>query len=282
VDDLCAARRGIDIESYPSVMRHLEGFRTQLEPKPEEWRPRHKDDKWPGRKEGTYAWYEIQDSVDYWEEFQKPKIIYQVIQFFSSYAFDDQGRFGNDKTFILPTDRLDVLAALNAPIMWWFNWRKLPHLKDEALSPMGYLMEHLPLTPWTEDLQQTVAISVQELMTHRTRIGNTAITTNDWLRHEFGLDKPGTALSAPHLLDADGFAAAARKALPKSRKLSAGDIARLKQEHAETIEPARTAAMQALALERQLSDLVNTAYGLTPEDVKLMWETAPPRMPFTP
>jgi len=27
---------------------------------------------------------------------------------------------------------------------------------------------------------------------------------------------------------------------------------------------------------------VNTAYGLTPEEVNLMWHTAPPRMPFTP
>jgi hypothetical protein len=104
----------------------------------------------------------------------------------------------------------------------------------------------------------------------------------DWLRHEFGLEKPGTALLTTHLLDADGFAAAAHKVLPKSRKLSAADFARLKQEHADTIEPARTAAVQAPALERQPSDLVNAAYGLTPEEVNLMWDTAPPCMPFLP
>jgi hypothetical protein len=28
--------------------------------------------------------------------------------------------------------------------------------------------------------------------------------------------------------------------------------------------------------------MVNTAYGPTPEEVFLMWETAPPHMPFTP
>jgi hypothetical protein len=43
---------------------------------------------------------------------------------------------------------------------------------------------------------------------------------------------------------------------------------------------ARRAAAEALALERQLSDLVNAAYGLTPEGLALMWATAPPRMPF--
>ena len=31
-----------------------------------------------------------------------------------------------------------------------------------------------------------------------------------------------------------------------------------------------------------LSDLVNEAYGLTPDEVRLMWATAPPRMPLAP
>ena len=53
----------------------------------------------------------------------------------------------------------------------------------------------------------------------------------------------------------------------------------LREEHACTIEPARTQAAEALQRERQLSDLVNEAYGLTPDEVAPMWETAPPRMP---
>jgi hypothetical protein len=56
----------------------------------------------------------------------------------------------------------------------------------------------------------------------------------------------------------------------------------LKREHAETTMPARQAAAEVLRLERRLSDLVNQAYGLTPEEVALMWATAPPRMPLTP
>jgi hypothetical protein len=59
-------------------------------------------------------------------------------------------------------------------------------------------------------------------------------------------------------------------------------LSKLRDEHARTIEPARTQAAEALQLERQLSDLVNDAYGLTPDEVALMWQTAPPRMPFTP
>ena len=36
-----------------------------------------------------------------------------------------------------------------------------------------------------------------------------------------------------------------------------------------------------MTLERQLSDLVNEAYGLTPDEVNLLWDTAPPRMPIS-
>jgi hypothetical protein len=36
------------------------------------------------------------------------------------------------------------------------------------------------------------------------------------------------------------------------------------------------------ALETELSELVNDAYGLTPEEVDLLWRTAPPRMPVAP
>jgi hypothetical protein len=35
-----------------------------------------------------------------------------------------------------------------------------------------------------------------------------------------------------------------------------------------------------LTLERRLSDLVNAAYGLTADEIKLMWDTAPPHMPL--
>ncbi len=42
--------------------------------------------------------------------------------------------------------------------------------------------------------------------------------------------------------------------------------------------PARALAAEALTLERTLSDLVNQAYALTPDEIALMRQTAPARM----
>jgi hypothetical protein len=44
----------------------------------------------------------------------------------------------------------------------------------------------------------------------------------------------------------------------------------------------RVRADEVAGLEQRLSDCVNEAYGLTPEEVALMWRTAPPRMPVAP
>jgi hypothetical protein len=39
---------------------------------------------------------------------------------------------------------------------------------------------------------------------------------------------------------------------------------------------------EAERLEYRLNDLANEAYGLTPDEVRLMWATAPPRVPLMP
>ena len=275
-------RRGTEISRFSSVRRHLENFQDRLEPKPFGWRPHGSTKEWPGRKEGSYLWFEIQDSTDYWPLFTNAKIIYQEIQFYPRFCLDRNGCFTNNKAFFIPSGDRVLLATLNSPTMWWHNWRFLPHMKDEALTPLGFKMEQLPIAPF----ENAEAAEASKVVDNIVRIhASTFAASNaihDWLRHEFGLAKPSQALGQPHKLDADLFVAAVRKALPKSRALSVAEIARLKHEHADTLAPACRAADEAFALERKLSDLVNAAYGLTPEEVALMWATAPPRMPLAP
>jgi hypothetical protein len=57
---------------------------------------------------------------------------------------------------------------------------------------------------------------------------------------------------------------------------------RWRKEYTRTLEPARALAAETLTPERTLSDLVNQAYALTPAEITLMWQTAPPRMPIPP
>ncbi len=104
--------------------------------------------------------------------------------------------------------------------------------------------------------------------------------TLDWLRVEFGVEKPGQKLEDFASLAPDAFVEEVRKRRPKGEgRLTPGALSDLKSGYAEMAEPVRRARTEAASLERKLSDLVNEAYGLTDEEVDLLWKTAPPRMP---
>ena len=223
-------------------------------------------------------WWELRPCA-YYAAFASAKIMYQVIQYHPNYCFDLDGRLGNDKTFLLPTSELTLLANLNSPLMWWHNWRWLPHMKDEALTPQGFKVEQIPVARFGQQQSDALVPAVELALQCTAAVRSADRAILDWLQTEIGLEKIPRTLAEPSRLDADGFVAAVRAALPRRRALNAADIARLRAEHTATIAPAREQRLQLAGTERRISDLVNAAYGLTPEDVALMWKTAPPRMP---
>ncbi|MBP7736293.1 MAG: N-6 DNA methylase [Spirochaetes bacterium] len=90
---LIFTRRGIKINDYPAIKEYLSQYKKQLEPG-------------TGRKPGSYQWYEIQDTVAYYEEFEKPKIIVPAIVQNASYLIDNNSNYSNDKTTIIrPNDK---------------------------------------------------------------------------------------------------------------------------------------------------------------------------------
>lgn len=109
---LIFTRRGIKIENYPAIKHHLLQYKTRLMPKPEGWT----GSKWDGRKPGAYQWYEIQDTIEYHAEFEKPKIIIPTIVQNASYTLDRDGFYSNDKTSIIPLDDLYLLGILNSKV----------------------------------------------------------------------------------------------------------------------------------------------------------------------
>jgi hypothetical protein len=226
-------------------------------------------------------WYELQDPIEFFEEFENPKIYYQEIQFYPAYAFDGDGLLGNNKTSFIVSGDLYLLGVLNSPLMWWHNWRYLPHMKDEVLAPNGYLVADLRIAKPSTEVHSMTAKAVARLVEITRTQQATRRQILDWLRVEHEVEKATLKLQSPFGLDCDGFVAEVRKARGKKKPLSAAALANLREEYARFIDPARALAAEALSLENEVSNLVNEAYGLTPEEVALMWETAPPRMPIS-
>jgi hypothetical protein len=99
---------------------------------------------------------------------------------------------------------------------------------------------------------------------------------------EYAIENPSNKLLAVTDLDSDTWVGEVKRIRGKKLPLTAARVQGLRAEYTRTIEPARALATETLKLERTLSDLVNQAYGLTPEEIELMWNTAPPRMPIPP
>jgi hypothetical protein len=270
-------RRGIDIDAYPAVKQYMEKFRNALEPKPADW----KAADWPGRKPGKYHWYEIQDSIDYWREFAKPKIMYQDIAWRPQFCFDKGGRMSNNTVHFVVSDDKWLLAVLNSPVAWWFSWRSAQHGKDEALRLFTDYMEFFPVAQPAPRSQETASAITDRLIEIAEHQQATRRQILDWLQVEHEVEKATLKLQSPFDMDCDGFVAEVRKVRGRKKPLSAAALANLREEYARSIDPARALAAEALNLESEVSDFVNEAYGLTPEEVALMWETAPPRMPVT-
>jgi predicted type IV restriction endonuclease len=87
-------------DNYPAIAAHLEPFSEKAQ---------KRCDK------GDY-WWELR-ACDYYEQFEKTKIIIPAIVKAASYAIDSTGLYSNDKTSIIATDDLYLLGLLNSRLL---------------------------------------------------------------------------------------------------------------------------------------------------------------------
>jgi len=271
------ARRGIKISEYPSIKAHLAKFRRELEPRPKDW-DESEGAKWAGRKPGAYTWYEIQDTIDYFEAFAKPKLMYQVIAFHSRFCLDEEGFYSNDKTFVLPAGDVYLLALLNSSVLWRLAWAEFPHMKDEAIAMHGFAVEGLPVaTPSAEARAAVETRAVQLVALAREQYQFTSAFF-DWLAEKLSATRVTQKLETYWQLDAATLEAEVRRA--GASKLTPVAQRLLAEEHARQLAALRPVLAKTRQLEIELQHVVFDLYGLTPDEVQLLRSTAPPRDPL--
>lgn len=104
---LIFTRRGISINKYPASEEYLSQWQAELTPK------KTSSDE-VGRKPGPYKWYEIQDSVAYYKDFEGPKIVWGNLGLEPRFAYHSQPLYINAPANLIPTDDLYLLGILNS------------------------------------------------------------------------------------------------------------------------------------------------------------------------
>ena len=266
-----ADAEAIFAETYPSIYRRFKGLESF-----------RKDGKLKGlrhREDQGRFWWELRPCA-YYDSFGQPKLVYTEITWSNSFAVDESNHYINNTAYALPSEDLWIPAVLNSPLTWWYSWRKAQHGKDEALRFMDSFIRPFPLAPCPQNDVQKVRETSTALRNALNDIRQADKAIEDWICQTFQPKRLSPALRESSKLDSDGFVSAVRAALPKREGLTPSQLRQLREAFADTAEPARQARIELLAHERSLAAMVERAYGLTDEEVALMWRTAPPRMPL--
>lgn len=251
-------------QTFPSLYKYL---------KPREDRLRARQDQ------GRY-WWELR-ACAYYHIFEQPKIVHTDIAWRPQFAFNETPIYLLNTAYAWPTSDLYLLAVMNSPLLWAYMWRKAMHGKDEVLRLIYEFVVTLPIASPTDTIRAEAEQAVARLIKITQANQEALKTLLDWLRVEFNIQKPGKLLTHSVEFDLQAFLNEVRERRPRTLgKLTPAALRALQTGYIEQLIPAQQRRAEAAALEHRLNELVNAAYGLTPEEVALMWETAPPRMPL--
>ena len=93
--------------------------------------------------QGDY-WWELR-ACDYYDEFEKPKIIYPNILSKPEFTYDDKGQYTNQKCFIISLDDKYLLGLLNSNLVFYLFHKFLPKLRGGYFEPSYVYMKHFPI-----------------------------------------------------------------------------------------------------------------------------------------
>jgi REP element-mobilizing transposase RayT/tRNA1(Val) A37 N6-methylase TrmN6 len=124
---LIFTRRGIDINQYPAILNHLSQYRERLTPGIP-----------GGRKAGSYKWYEIQDNIAYYKEFEETKIVWGNLATQPQFTFVKPNYYINAPASLIVSDSLYLLGVLNSPVTQYL-------VSQSAATRQGGFLEYKPM-----------------------------------------------------------------------------------------------------------------------------------------
>ena len=127
----------LNIEEYPSIKEHLLSFGiSRLE----------QSGKSGARKKTSNKWFETQDTIAYWKNFLKPKIVYPNMTKFLPFIYDESQAYTNQKCFILTGEKLKYLIAFfNSNLFKYAFKDNFPELLGGTRELSKIFFEQIPV-----------------------------------------------------------------------------------------------------------------------------------------
>ena len=137
--------RHYDIEQYPAVKNYLLSFGIE---RLEQTGKVHNvnGEKVKSRKKTNNKWFETQDSISYWEDFYKPKIIYPNMTKYMPFVYDEAYFLTNQKCFIITGQNMAYLTAfLNSSLFKYCFRDSFPELQGGTRELSKIFFDKIPI-----------------------------------------------------------------------------------------------------------------------------------------
>ncbi len=153
---LIFTHRGIELNAYPAIKKHLEEYKDVLQER-------------IGRRE----WYELLESARDPVRFERPKCVYPYMASETAFAFDDEGYYVGSPSFVLPTQDLWILGVLNTRAVSWFHARTTPQKrKDSFLTFSPRSVAQIPI-PDMDSAQRSLLHKLVEYILYLKKLPTT-------------------------------------------------------------------------------------------------------------
>ena len=147
-----------NIEKLPAIKNHLLSFgKERLEQTGKTYHINGETIK--ARKKTNNKWFETQDSISYWDDFNKPKIMYPDIAQKLSFVADEKGYIlGNTAYFFTckDSDAMQfLLKILNSKLIDWYYRTLSVQLGEKAVRMFSIYVLKIPIIQSVKDLPTT-------------------------------------------------------------------------------------------------------------------------------
>ena len=114
--------RHYNIDEYPAIKQYLLSFGIE---RLEQTGKIHivNGEKVKARKRTSNKWFETQDSISYWEDFSKPKVMWKIIGCNINFCFDEKQLICNNAVDIMTGDRdslIQFVGLMNSKLFDWY------------------------------------------------------------------------------------------------------------------------------------------------------------------
>ena len=140
-------------EQYPAVYSHMLQFKDPL-------LKRNKAET--GIR---YEWSAMQRwGANYWEDFNKPKIMYPNMTKYLPFYFDEKGFYQNDKSFMITGKNISFLAAfLNSSLFKFCFIDNFPELQGGTRELRKIFFDKIPVLQVNEQVEQCFRIALKRI-----------------------------------------------------------------------------------------------------------------------